>query len=384
MKNRNKTRILGFAALIISLFTAACTENGATMVYTVEFSGKDALIKLADFKADEPDFVNVLEKSLAVKEQFPDSLLIDVFYNVWETDLPDKSLASLFMKIDNNIRPDDSNDYVYKVIRMKYFEMQKLAALCIADRLDMYGCRVVQNPDGYFFESDTKRSDVVHYKLKNVRDTAVVRRLITTEGNINLWETYQIDEIGVDFIDSKAASLQFIQEYEQWQSSPILGYVKDEDCETTLSLLNKTKEKAFPENLVFASGKPDPAKNGLIPIYMLKSYRGKNVLDNSVIIDAKTVVRKNSGYKYHVLFLTFDSNGAKRFAEITSRNINHTLPITIDGKVYSAPNVRDRIDGGKMEIVGDFSEEEAKIMAVIVKSGRLSINCNIVNINELH
>ena len=61
--------------------------------------------------------------------------------------------------------------------------------------------------------------------------------------------------------------------------------------------------------------------------------------------------------------ITFSDEGRKRFAEITREKIGQRLAIIIDGQLYCAPTIRSEIPGGKAEISGSFTKEEAKVLA---------------------
>jgi len=71
--------------------------------------------------------------------------------------------------------------------------------------------------------------------------------------------------------------------------------------------------------------------------------------------------------------LKFDNTGAQLFEEITGRNVNKPLAISIDGQILSAPNVSDRIAGGTAQITGDFTTEEAKFLARNLNAGALPV-----------
>jgi hypothetical protein len=386
MKNNHETGILCcLAVLAISVFSA-CTNNSVTMLYSVEFLGKDVLVTFADVNANDSDFVKVLDKSLAIKAQFPDDPLIDVFYKTWEKELPDKPMAEVFYNYCTRdfIYSDNISNYtVYEILRRECLAAYHYVAMHIAYRLERYGCRFVTGQSGLLY--DTERfGEVVHYRLKNVKDTAIARQLIIAEGNINIWETYQLEEIGADFLDSEPEVQQSIQEYGQLASS-ILGWVKNEDCESIVNLLNKVEKEKLPSNLIFTSGKLEPAKNGLIPIFMLKSnHGGQSCMDGGTMIDAKTMIRKGQGgQKYYALAITLNSNGAKIFQHITGENVNRELAITVDGEVCCAPRVIGQIANGRLEIGGSFSKEEAGILEILIKSGKLMANCIVTNVCEL-
>lgn len=77
--------------------------------------------------------------------------------------------------------------------------------------------------------------------------------------------------------------------------------------------------------------------------------------------------------------LEFNADGAKKFVEVTGKNIGRRLAIVLDGKVYSAPNIKQRIAGGKAIIEGSFSTETAKDLAIVLRAGALPAPVNIIN-----
>ncbi|MFH1459173.1 MAG: protein translocase subunit SecD [Candidatus Omnitrophota bacterium] len=69
--------------------------------------------------------------------------------------------------------------------------------------------------------------------------------------------------------------------------------------------------------------------------------------------------------------LEFTSKGSNMFSNITGANVNRRLAIVLDGEVYSAPVIRERISGGNAEITGNFSNERAKDLATVLRTGAL-------------
>ncbi len=94
-------------------------------------------------------------------------------------------------------------------------------------------------------------------------------------------------------------------------------------------------------------------------------------VEKTVLFD-ETVLRSakfGAGKGYPVISITFSDDGRKRFAEWTRQNIGNRLAIIIAGQAYSAPRVMAEIPGGKTEISGGFSEQEAKdLVAKIEKA----------------
>jgi preprotein translocase subunit SecD len=78
--------------------------------------------------------------------------------------------------------------------------------------------------------------------------------------------------------------------------------------------------------------------------------------------DLKSVKVETDSFGRPEIAITFNANGAKRFAEVTRNNIHKRLAIIIEGKLYSAPVIRSEIASGNAVISGHFSEKEAQEM----------------------
>ncbi|EAH5552229.1 protein translocase subunit SecD [Campylobacter upsaliensis] len=100
-------------------------------------------------------------------------------------------------------------------------------------------------------------------------------------------------------------------------------------------------------------------------------YTLKNIpiLDGSMLTDARVGFSDTSTYP--VINFTLNSEGAKKFADYTGANVGKRLAIVLDNKVYSAPSINERIGGGSGQISGAFTQEEARDVAVALRSGAL-------------
>jgi protein-export membrane protein SecD len=76
--------------------------------------------------------------------------------------------------------------------------------------------------------------------------------------------------------------------------------------------------------------------------------------------------------------LIFNKEGAGLFEDITSRNVNRRLAIVLDGVVRSAPVIRERIGGGRANITGRFSVEEARTLAIVLRAGALPAKVEMI------
>ena len=123
---------------------------------------------------------------------------------------------------------------------------------------------------------------------------------------------------------------------------------------------------------------PDAAIQTIGKTAMLefKDEDGNTVLTGTDLKDAQASTNQQSGQ--NVVNLEFSDEGAKKFADLTTKNVGRTIAILLDGEVLTAPNVREPILGGKAEISGQKSLEEAQNLAVVLRSGALPVKVNII------
>ncbi len=78
--------------------------------------------------------------------------------------------------------------------------------------------------------------------------------------------------------------------------------------------------------------------------------------------------------------LVFDSRSAREFGRVTRENIGRNLAIVLDGELYSAPTIRDAIEGGHAQITGNFSQDEANEISTALISGSLPVKMRVVGV----
>ena len=81
---------------------------------------------------------------------------------------------------------------------------------------------------------------------------------------------------------------------------------------------------------------------------------------------------------YPEVSIEFNSDGARKFAQVTETNINRNLAIVLDGIVQSAPTIRTKIPDGKAVIEGSFSTEEAKLLSTVLRAGALPAPVTVI------
>ncbi len=97
--------------------------------------------------------------------------------------------------------------------------------------------------------------------------------------------------------------------------------------------------------------------------------RKRATLTGESITDAR--VQLDSQYGEPYVSLSFDARGARTFDRITGENVGKRLAIVLDNNVHSAPVIQDRISGGKAQITGHFTMDEAKDLAIVLRAGAL-------------
>lgn len=99
------------------------------------------------------------------------------------------------------------------------------------------------------------------------------------------------------------------------------------------------------------------------------------ILNGEQIIDAKVAFDQSN---QPIINFTLNSSGAKIFGDFTANNIGKRLAVVLDGKVYSAPNIRERIGGGSGQISGGFTLVEAGNVAIALRSGALPASVKLL------
>jgi SecD/SecF fusion protein len=94
------------------------------------------------------------------------------------------------------------------------------------------------------------------------------------------------------------------------------------------------------------------------------------VLTGDMLVDATTEFSQQ-GFGQPYVSLTLNDKGAALFADATSANIGRRLAVVLDGEAYTAPVIRERIPSGRAQITGNFSVQEAKDIALVLRAGAL-------------
>lgn len=367
---------------------------------------KDALLALSGYSTDSV-FLAVLDSAVAVQKQFPDSTLVDLFRNIWETEMPEAELMSIFnsAKLRNLLGDDSPNEEVYTELKNQFGLMRSRLLHVIKTRIEYLGITdawVEHSANQAEANSGNISPDKVFVSLKNVEDPQTLEYALTTVGHFEMWETYNSNATATfGYTDDSESTLAALKQDTALQQVCVFNeksldlgafaLVKNEEAAT--EAFNKImRANILPSDLRFMYGVP--FSDGLTPVYTVKTtIGGESALDGSCIADANTKrykVTENpyahfyymegqadisvSDYNYtHKVILTFNPEGAKIFAQLTRDNADRFIAISIDKHIYRCAWINSEIEEGKLELIfTDLTKEEGESMAVILKSGSLS------------
>lgn len=262
------------------------------------------------------------EKSGLVAYELPDRPSREAFEKVIRDSFPDLEIASTEAR--------EGRETVYVRIREKRIgELKKHAVEqsveTIRNRVDQFG---VTEP-----EIIPEGADRIVIQLPGIKDTARAKNLI---GKTALLEFKLVDD-------------------EHPLEEALRGNVPE------------GSQLAYEHRLDRESG-----RKITVPI-LLKS---KTVLTGGALESAKVAIGDRFG-EPHVA-LKFNAQGAQDFDRITGENVKKRLAIVLDGVVYSAPVIQERISGGNAQITGSFTMDEAKDLAIVLRAGALPAPVSIL------
>ena len=157
------------------------------------------------------------------------------------------------------------------------------------------------------------------------------------------------------------------------------------DADRAIKLIGKTARLEF--KLVNEMVSPEQAEQGGLPTDSQVLYERRVNRDTQEVTKLPIVVKKraaltgetltNADVRYAsnnnmpYVSIEFNSIGAQKFYDITSKNVKKRLAIVLDNNVYSAPVIQEAIAGGRAQITGSFTTNEARDLAIALRAGAL-------------
>ena len=388
----------------------------------LEVSVPDVIKALADNKTDEA--FNVALANAAKQATASQDDVITLFVKEYHKQAPNASLAQLFatQQLKDKVNQKSTDAEVEKVIREEVKAAVDNSYNVLRTRIDRFG--VVQ-PNIQSLEDKMGR---IMVELPGIKEPERVRKLLQGSANLEFWETYNAKDVApymqsadaklrtiladdastkveeiqatVSKTDSLAAALkgnnaQQTANLEQIKKEhpllailqvnpnggPVVGYANYKDTAEVNKYLNmKAIKSDLPKDLKLKWGVApvsfDP-KAQTFELYAIKSTErnGKAPLEGDVVVDATDEFDQ---YGHPAVSMVMNTDGARRWAQLTKQNIGRSIAIVLDGYVYSAPNVSNEITGGRSQITGHFTPEEAKDLANVLKSGKMPAPAHIV------
>ncbi len=381
------------------------------MNVTLEVSVPDIVKALSNYNSS-PEFAEAL--ALAVKNQSASrSDFVSLFGEAWEKVAPGKPLATVFatMEMSNRITPETSNADVLAVLHADAESAIANSFNVLRNRIDRFG---VTQPN----IQRLGNSGRILVELPGVKEPDRVRKLLQGTASLEFWETYENSEIypslqeanrligemqvaeapapaPVDGLDSLAQSnaqdfekahplFAILQPYadasgQQLVPGACIGHAHYRDTAKVMAYLNMNQVRAlFPRDFQPMWTVKASDKAGVVfDLVAIKANTrdGKAKLDGGAVTDARKAFG-NSGTPE--VDMTMNAEGARRWAEMTSQNVNRCIAIVLDGAVYSYPRVNQEISGGRSQITGHFTVQEADDLANVLKSGKLPAPARII------
>lgn len=397
----------------------------------LEISVPDVVEMLADHKTDMA-FTKSMSEAKAQEEAHGGDF-INLFVNAYHKNAPGHSLAEIFatQQLQGKVSPQSSDSEVERVLRSEVQSAIDNSFNVVRTRIDKFG--VVQ-PNIQKLEGQQGR---IMVEMPGINQPERMRKLLQGSANLEFWETYNAEEIipylqqldqrfansgtEADTVANKktekvekptpkkaepafklttkgndnASSVASAATAAALKQHPLLArmqttgpnslalvaYASARDTAAINKIIYSAMAKTvLPSDLRLMWGaKPAQLQNvkNVYELYALKvtTSTGRAPLEGDVITDAKDEFDQ---YNRPVVSMSMNTEGARRWAQLTKANTGKAIAIVLDGVVYSAPRVSGEISGGNSQISGNFTIEDTKDLANTLKSGRMPAPARIV------
>ena len=162
--------------------------------------------------------------------------------------------------------------------------------------------------------------------------------------------------------------------------SNAVATVKLSDTAVVNKILNsEIAKEARPSNLRYVdfmwAYKPQENAPEYLELYAIKSNASKKAPIDGAVESARVDYDQ---MRRIVVDMQMDANGTKEWKSLTEKNVGRPIAVTLDNRVYTAPNVNEPIPNGSSQISGNFTEDEAKDLVNVLSAGKLPASAKIV------
>lgn len=145
-------------------------------------------------------------------------------------------------------------------------------------------------------------------------------------------------------------------------------------------LLGSTAKMSF--HMVADANPNDPPPPGVTIMPDSKNPAIKYPIEDQVALSGERLTDARAGFDPRtnepIVSFRFDSLGARQFADITTKNVNRPFAIVLDGKVLSAPVIREPITGGSGQISGSFTVQDTVVLSALLRAGALPAPLTVI------
>ena len=159
--------------------------------------------------------------------------------------------------------------------------------------------------------------------------------------------------------------------------SPVVGYALAVDTPKVNAIFSREEiQEMMPDRLKFVwSFKPLQGSDDVFMLIALKpNSLDSAALDGSVVTNA---TQDFDQFGSPSVSLEMNTTGSQEWSRITEANVNRSVAVTLDGAAYTWPNINEKIAGGRSQITGSFTVDEAKDLATVLKAGQLPVKVRI-------
>ena len=357
------------------------------MNVTLQVSVPDILRSMANADGN-PYFNAAIANADSVARVNKSADYIDIFCNEYRKLDPQGDLSVVFK---DQVKRGQSFDAAKNSLKQEVKDRVSSSTNVLRTRIDQFG---VVAPNIQELEKDGQ----ILLELPGVKEHDRVRELLKSSANLEFYETTPANEISAILqqldnqlrADSTGNGKGLFDYFVAGPRSIIgIGMAPETARDTINTLLaSPAAKRILPSNLKLAwEFKPeivqiDDSVRGkrnlaIYELVALKTTNGKPALAGDVITNASSEYDATQGGNY--VSMTMKPEAGRQWARLTAANIGKQVAIVLDDQVYSAPRVSNAIEGGRSSITGDFSTDEAKDLANVLKSGKMAAKVDIIS-----
>ena len=381
------------------------------MNVVLEVSVPDVVKNLAGESANDAKFKEAYNKAIA-ETKSGDIDFVDAFVKAYAAANGQNKLGGIFASKlgEKNISYNSSDADVKKALNEEVNAAVENSNKVVRSRIDRFG---VAQPNIQILRGKGQIGQIM-VEMPGIKEPERVRKLLQGSANLEFWETYTLAEVQSSLLSldkrlagtdtdttvadttkaaaakapaakktsaenqhpllSKLAQIQGMQ-----PNNCVVGYATAKDTAAINAMINSEAAKAvLPADLRLAWGVKSASgmKANVFELYALRAVNGQPSMQGDVIADAKDEFEQQ--YHRPIVSMTMTTSGARDWAALTKKNLKKCVAIVLDGYVYSAPVVQSEITGGNSQISGNFTTDDTRDLANVLKSGKMPAPTKIV------